>query len=257
MASASLPLTRDWRDRPTLRRGVSITLAVIVHVLMLLMLLNITPDTIMDIARSGAATTVDLLPDPTREARQARKAATVAPKASTAAASKAKAAPPQAKAVAAEPTRPFDVIPLTHNDFAAGDIAGLPNRKAGAAGDTGQQADANGGGPGKGVRGPGGEQLYNADWYRRPTSTELAFYLPKNRQALGWGEIACRTIEGYRVEDCALLGESPAGSGLGRAVLNAAWQFRVQPPRIGGRPLIGSWVRIRIEYTDGGARLAD
>jgi periplasmic protein TonB len=61
--------------------------------------------------------------------------------------------------------------------------------------------------------------------------------------------IACRTVPDFRVEDCQLLSESPAGSNIGRAVLAAAWQFRVRPARVGGRSQVGSWVRIRIDYT--------
>jgi len=61
--------------------------------------------------------------------------------------------------------------------------------------------------------------------------------------------LACKTVPDYYVEDCVLIGESPAGSQIGRAVMAAAWQFRVRPARIGGREQFGSWVRIRIDYT--------
>ena len=64
----------------------------------------------------------------------------------------------------------------------------------------------------------------------------------------GWGLIACRTAPDYRVEDCVALAEYPEGSQINRAVLAAAWQFKVRPPRRGGQPQVGSWVRIRIDY---------
>ncbi len=95
---------------------------------------------------------------------------------------------------------------------------------------------------------PNGEPLYAARWYREPTRQELAGYL-STATGPGSALIACKTVQGYYVEDCELLGESPQGSQIGRAVMAAAWQFRVRPARIGGREQFGSWVRIRIDYT--------
>ena len=94
---------------------------------------------------------------------------------------------------------------------------------------------------------PNGEPLYAAAWYRRPYPDELSGYLSTARGP-GWGLIACRTVADYRVEDCVALEESPPGSNIARSVLAAAWQFRVRPPRVGGRSLVGTWVRIRIDY---------
>lgn len=96
---------------------------------------------------------------------------------------------------------------------------------------------------------PNGEPLYAARWYREPTHDELAGYLSTAQP--GWGLIACKTAPDFRVEDCVAVGES-AGSQLSRAVLAAAWQFKVRPPRLGGRDRIGEWVRIRIDYTQQG-----
>ena len=94
---------------------------------------------------------------------------------------------------------------------------------------------------------PNGQPLYAAAWYREPRDDELAGYL-STANGPGWGLIACRTAPGFRVEDCVGLDEYPAGSQITRAVLAAAWQFRVRPPRLGGQPQVGSWVRIRIDY---------
>ncbi|HMO77057.1 MAG TPA: hypothetical protein PKD99_15025 [Sphingopyxis sp.] len=94
---------------------------------------------------------------------------------------------------------------------------------------------------------PNGEPLYAAAWYREPRDDELRGYL-STASGPGWGLIACRTAPDYRVEDCVGLDEYPNGSQINRAVLAAAWQFRVRPPRRGGRLMVGAWVRIRIDY---------
>jgi periplasmic protein TonB len=97
---------------------------------------------------------------------------------------------------------------------------------------------------------PNGEPLYAAQWYREPDDAMLGDYLSTARGP-GWGLIACRTAPDYRVEDCVALEEYPQGSQINRSVLAAAWEFRVRPPRRGGQPLVGSWVRIRIDYSIG------
>jgi len=96
--------------------------------------------------------------------------------------------------------------------------------------------------------GPNGQTLYAAEWVRRPTNAELSGYLPKNAMD-GYGLIACKTLPDYRVGDCIALESHPGNSHLAGAVLNAAWQFKVRPPRKNGKSLVGSWVRIRIDYS--------
>ena len=97
--------------------------------------------------------------------------------------------------------------------------------------------------------GSGGQPLYAAQWYREPTDAELGYYLKNTRGGAGYGEIACETVARYHVDHCEELGETP-GSGFARAVKEAAWQFLVLPPRVGGRMQVGTWVRIRIDYTE-------
>ena len=66
----------------------------------------------------------------------------------------------------------------------------------------------------------------------------------------GWALIACRTVPDFKVDDCVGLDEYPTGSNIQRAVLAAAWQFKVRPPRVGGISRVGDWVRIRIDYEE-------
>jgi len=152
------------------------------------------------------------------------------------------------------PSLPWNVTPLTSAEFASADIASKPTRSeaaptqvaGGSGNDTGKDSAAVYG-PGDG---PDGQQLYNAEWYTHPTDAQLAFYMPHTGAPTGsWAMIACRTIEHYHVEDCRELGETP-GTGLARALRQAAWQFLVRPPRVNGKPMIGAWVRIRFDFTD-------
>jgi hypothetical protein len=137
-------------------------------------------------------------------------------------------------------------IHMSKSDLAAADIGNMKGSAQGSNSDGKGSDSRTAYGPGEG---PGGVRLYDADWYRRPTDAELATYMPQNGGIEGWGLVACQTIDRYHVENCQILGESPRGSGFGRAVQNAAWQFLVKPPRVDSKPQIGAWVRIRIDYS--------
>lgn len=96
---------------------------------------------------------------------------------------------------------------------------------------------------------PDGSPLYAAAWHREPRDRELSDYLSTARGP-GYGLIACRTAPNWRVVDCVPLDETP-GSQINRAILAAAWEFQVRPPRRGGQYLVGAWVRIRITDLSG------
>jgi protein TonB len=139
------------------------------------------------------------------------------------------------------------VLKLTHDE-----MVGLDATLRTHTNNTGQQsADASSSGDSSGDTakagtGAHGEQLYAAEWYREPTNAELTTYMP-NRS--GWGDVACRTAPRFHVEDCYELDESPHGAQLSRGVREAAFQFLVRPPRVGGHVMVGEWVRIRIIWT--------
>ncbi|MFL6729744.1 MAG: hypothetical protein ACJ8EI_05670 [Sphingomicrobium sp.] len=185
--------------------------------------------------RSSRATVVDLLPESHSRAEQ--------PARTSAAPARPALKPPPIvlpvkPTIAPPPTRPAEKpapwLEISSADMAAADIRNL--KPAPGEGDSEQVG-----------RGPHGEILYAAEWAREPTDAELAGYLPGNAPD-GWGLIACRTRPGNRVDDCIELGQSPPGSHLASAVRQAAWQFKVRPPRKGGKAMVGEWVRIRIDY---------
>ncbi len=136
----------------------------------------------------------------------------------------------------------LNLIPLTRQEMASADIGKMVRPAAGSTGAGSGKTF----GPGEG---PGGVQLLRAQWHREPFDAELSTYMPRRAFPPGsWATIACRTIEHYHVEDCRELSESPPGSGLSRALRQAAWQFLVRPPRVDGKAQLGTWVSIRFDF---------
>ncbi|MES2095141.1 MAG: hypothetical protein V4459_00120 [Pseudomonadota bacterium] len=224
------------------RRAQGFVLAVALEILIVLALLTLgvgTPEK----KKPDKAVTFSFYPDDKEEVAKAT------PRKD----SKASAAPPAAQRAATpappSPTPPAPAKPapnlltLDKQTYAGMDISKIKPSGGGADGDS--QGDSKAPyGPGEG---PGGQPLYNAEWYREPSQAEMATYMPRLDHS-AWGMVACRTIDKYHVENCRELGETP-GSGLARAMRLASWQFLVRPPRRGGKALIGAWVRIRFDMT--------
>ena len=235
------------RDRPsTGRRALSFALAVAIELLLLLALLTIDwrEKKVPEFA-GDRLTTFDV----NAETEQDRSRSVQKQQEPVANPKPPRPAPPIPKPVVELPERPLQMIEVTPEEYKSADIANLGT--AGGGQQQGQEL-AQGPRPGDSARvgtAPNGEPLYAAEWYREPTNTELGAYMPKRMpEGGGWGMIACKTAPRFKVEDCVELGQGPAGSHLAGAVRQAAWQFMVRPPRVGGKPMIGEWVRIRIDY---------
>lgn len=254
MQSAYLDSSTDDRPAVLRRRVTGILLALAVEVALVFVLLTLNPPQFGPVGESNPLKSFSLAADnsgakPTttpapkkRAAKPAARAAAAAPSVTRTLVDKAPPAPPA-------PTGDIPgLIRLTHDEYVASDIGRLRSREpasadAGpAAGDSVASGNA-----------PNGEPLFNAEWYREPTDSQMAFYLPKGLRQ-GAALIACRTVPKYHVENCQILGEDPPGTGLARGVRDAAWQFLVIPPKKGGRPLTGAWVRIRFDIVPRGER---
>lgn len=183
-----------------------------------------------------------------KQQHEAAKQAVSAPQVTQAKAQQATPVPPAPTTVAQPPV----IIPVPHNQMADFDISKLPRQAQPAKPGKGMMGPIDAGVPGDSKRvgtAPNGQPMYAASWYREPYDEELRGYL-STANGPGWALIACRTVADFRVDDCVGLDEYPSGSQMLRAVLGAAWQFRVRPPRVGGVSQVGAWVRIRIDYTE-------
>lgn len=231
------------------RRALGLGLAIAIEALLVLVLLTLVSERRVEEERPTEVTFI--ASEVSQEAPEARK-----PEPQRRAQARAETQRPQpdqphpplpTPPAAATPTPPAPaIIPMQFSLAPSGPHAppapparalyGPPDHRSAAFADTERVGTA-----------PNGEPLYAAEWYRQPDHHMMGTYL-STAHGPGWGLIACRTAPDYRVEDCVPLEEYPSGSEINRSVLAAAWEFRVRPPRRGGQPLVGSWVRIRITY---------
>jgi protein TonB len=146
---------------------------------------------------------------------------------------------------------PAAIIPVSPRQVQSFDLSKLPKQPNAPAGPAIGPAFTPAFGDSKRVgTAPNGAPMYAASWYpHEPTEEQLRGYL-STAEGPAWGLITCKTVPDYRVEDCVGLDEYPEGSHMLRAILAAAWQFRVRPPRVGGVSQVGDWVRIRITYEE-------
>lgn len=238
------------------RRATGIALALLVEALLVLLLITLSPSAPpprREVAMSTFAVSSEPAPEP--DPAPAARAAPATPASDAPATPPPEPLPPRPREPAPTPPPPTPIIPLSRQQMAMANVVAAPapppaapaRRRMMGPPAPGPSSAGGGDTPLVDGRGPNGEPLYAAAWYRRPYDNELRGYLSTARGP-GWGLIACRTVANFRVEDCVGVGESPSGSNIMRAVLAAAWQFRVRPPQIGGRPQVGEWVRIRIDY---------
>ena len=243
MPSSLAPLLERLRNR---EQSTALLLALVVEVLLVLAVLSIglydppkPPGTPSLVSVNVAAP-----PAPQPEKQQQELAQAKAPLQSP-------QETPPIPVPSAAPVQPAPpIISISRSQMAEFDISRLPRQPGPATAAPKAYGPVDTGVPGDSKRvgsAPNGQPMYAAAWYREPYDSELAGYL-STADGPGWALIACRTAPDYRVEDCVGLGEYPQGSRIERAVLAAAWQFKVRPPRVGGVSKIGEWVRIRIEY---------
>ena len=254
------PFAGSWRDAidarwPGMRRRAGpIVLTAIFELLLVFALLSLGAGGGQDQPRGVIVTTFDAVRDDQAEPEQpeaeARAAAPVEP------AVEAEAPSPSALPISPPivlprtPTAPAAAVPQPTAEAAPNPA--VPKVRAVMRSDmASNRGPADTGSSGDSQRiagsGPNGEPLYAAKWYREPTDDEFRGYFSRVGES-GWALINCRTEPEFRVDHCVLVDQWP-GPAIGSAVLAMAWQFRVRPPRVGGRSMVGEWVRIRIDYT--------
>lgn len=256
MWSAAYQRIGEWRRRVTARRSGAAILAITIELLILVALLTLGTVNRKPPAPRPAPVVFQMMPDKVEAPKPTTrsKTQTNVQRASGGAAPRVPHPPTRPDSPLLTPDTPLSgLMQLSRRDYAKSDISKIPSQRgedvagkdAGAGDDSGSALAAG--------SGAGGAPLYYAEWVREPTRAEMVTYLPKKEQT-GWGLVKCKSAPRNRVEDCRIMAESPSGSGLGRAVQSAAWQFLIRPPRIGGKPIIGAPVWIKYDLVVGFTR---
>lgn len=253
------PIARSWLDAfdarwpDARRRAGPIALTIAIEIALLLALLSLGARSAGDGTIGEVVTTFDAAPDEAPEPEQQAELEAAAP---------AEAAPTAITPPSVLPSPPPVALPRAQTAPPVATPAPEPELSASPTQSkiravirsdmAGNRGPADTGTPGDSQRiagsGPNGEPLYAAQWYREPSDDEFRGYFSRVTQS-GWALINCRTEPEFRVDHCVLVDEWPDRGGIGSGVMAMAWQFRVRPPRVGGRSMVGEWVRIRIDYT--------
>ena len=241
MAARTYRPAAPFETTPRSRRVSGMTLALALNLLFLLLLLGIGGIRPIPMKDEGGT----LIFDVSRQDQAAARPEAKPQRKRTAETQRPVVPPPDIvlpvkPTITPPPTGELEMIELTKQELSETDQA-MASRSGPA------QGSGRGGDSAVVGTGPRGETLYAAEWLREPTDQEIGFYLGSNT-ASGYGLIACKTYPQYRVDECVALGSVPASARLDRKLLQAAWQFKVRPPRKNGQPMIGEWVRIRIEW---------
>ena len=227
------------------RRILSLALTVLIHIALLLLLLTLAPP-LKRIIKSGGMQLITFSTAPDAQEETARSSTSKTHRAQPTAQPPAAVIPPP-KIVLQDKAAPWVLTPgLERFDVRQLPQTQAPRQQATSDASATDEANADSGDH-PAAYGPGGQPLYDADWYREPTDAELAFYLKKARPGPGFAVIGCQMVARYHVTNCFPIEES-LGSGLARAMIDASWQFQVLPPRIGNKQQLGTWVRIRFDF---------